>query len=156
MKKGFVFLLTLLLIAALFAGCNGKGNVSTTDDGRVNGTNDALPGETADMDNGKDMLDPEKDTGSDTGSDKNPGTDNGDDTVSKNRIIRGTGTPDMVTGKKPTARKTVQQAPQQTQPAPAPQQPQSETGAPNAGQGQNTPESGRRAPGQPPRGSHRI
>ena len=51
MKKAFILTVVLLLLAALFTGCAGtyyedgyRGNVSTTDDGYVNGTNDWLDG----------------------------------------------------------------------------------------------------------------
>lgn len=39
MKRLLITLMSALMIAACFTGCTRTGNVSTTDDGRVNGTN---------------------------------------------------------------------------------------------------------------------
>lgn len=39
MKRLLIMFLSALMIAMCFTGCSGNGNVSTTDDGRVNGTN---------------------------------------------------------------------------------------------------------------------
>ena len=39
MKRILAFCFVLVLTFSLFTGCTGKGNVSDTDDGRVDGTN---------------------------------------------------------------------------------------------------------------------
>lgn len=39
MKRTLTFCFILVLAFSLFTGCTGKGNVSDTDDGRVDGTN---------------------------------------------------------------------------------------------------------------------
>ena len=50
MKRIFVLIVALALMLSLFAGCGVNGrrddgsNVSTTDDGTVNGTNPDVPG----------------------------------------------------------------------------------------------------------------
>ena len=61
MKQAIVFTLLLALFVGVFAGCSGtnygydyempyRGNVSTTDNGRVNGTNDRAWRDSADAD----------------------------------------------------------------------------------------------------------
>lgn len=129
MKKLTIILAALTLILCLFAGCgrnnsNAKDdtNVSTTDDGQVNGDNDTTEsaGDMIDdaMDATGDVIDdaaegaeaaldptdgqPKPDTDSKENDNvADPGAEN-PDTVRRSRgIIRGTGTPDMVTGKEP-------------------------------------------------------
>ena len=39
MKRLLIMLVSALMIAMCLTGCTGTGNVSTSDDGRVNGTN---------------------------------------------------------------------------------------------------------------------
>lgn len=39
MKRLLIMLVSALMIAMCFTGCTGTGNVSTSDDGSVNGTN---------------------------------------------------------------------------------------------------------------------
>lgn len=47
MKRILVFCLVLAMTLTLFTGCRGKGNVSDTDNGKVDGTNGSVMTEPA-------------------------------------------------------------------------------------------------------------
>lgn len=132
MKKLALLFAVLALVLCLFAGCGtaedevpDDTNVSTTDDGRVNGDNDTTESAgdmiedaadaTGDMiddaaDGAEAALDPtngnpKPDTGTEAGNAQTNNSDEGNagsqDGAQRSRIIRGTGTPDMVTGREP-------------------------------------------------------
>ena len=128
MKKITLVLAVLALVLCLFAGCGraeetvpDDTNVSTTDNGKVNGDNDTTESAgdmiedaadaTGDMiddaaQGAEAALDPADRQPRPDGTDRTPDnepTDRAPDTARRNRrIIRGTGTPDMVTGEKTT------------------------------------------------------
>lgn len=110
MKTCISLIMTCLLVLALLAGCTDAGNVSTTDDGRVNGGASSTESSSGILDdpNRGDAMTPSDNAGSGSvggdsgmtgnGSTSGNGTTNGGTNGSSNGTNGGTGSANGSTG----------------------------------------------------------